>query len=473
MNNIKKTRVFFIIAIVLLLENFSVCTSVNATEITGKILSLENKSFKKASIYCVLNNDGTKKNIESPIALDGKYKLVFKYEGFINLVVSIDGIDKLVVPCFVSNKTKYNLDMRLPITRVPYIDFDDIKLYSKNTGLVEYISDLNSAIFIEKYSDLILTSFNYSNDTTQFINKLVENSRKIEDLITKNKNKKANIFSIYASYLNSAANFLLVSKSNYINKNIISDFILKFPPETSYLHSYNINWWALASALPNHFENKYFSSILKKNQDVTSFLKCDILFSAMKYYFNINKNEEKAYVYYNYLKGNYSNSPQFIFAKNNYAPEKRIRIGKKLPNFSANSIENNNLIFNNNLFAGKYLLVNFWIPNDDSSKVDLRFITEASEIFYEAPFEILSIALTPDINNIIGARKISWQMPWLHSYEPGVFNGSLANIFEIIKAPFNILISPDGTIVELGENLSGRRLISTLKKYIKIDSFIK
>ena len=113
------------------------------------------------------------------------------------------------------------------------------------------------------------------------------------------------------------------------------------------------------------------------------------------------------------------------------------------------------------------------MPNDDSSKKEVRFITDASEIFYEAPFEILSIALSPSIQEIIESRKISWQMPWLHAQEPGLFNGMLSKKFEISKAPFNILISPDGTILELGESLSGRRLVPTLKKYIKIDSYMK
>ena len=137
------------------------------------------------------------------------------------------------------------------------------------------------------------------------------------------------------------------------------------------------------------------------------------------------------------------------------------------PDFFIPSIDNPNVNYTKNLFIGKYLLIHFWKLEDDKNINQLRYISESYDMFYEEPFEILSICLENDVEKVQNFRKTSWQMPWQNGVETMLMNGKLAKLFELKQQiPYCILVAPDGTIIEITQYNFG-----IIKKYYEAQRY--
>ena len=433
--------------------------------LAGTIKNLENKPFENVKILSVVNNNGIINITEHEVLKDGKYLIEIPSEGFCNLIVSIDSVEKLTIPFFSISKKAYNLDMLLPTTLLPYIDFDDVKFSSKTPGLIEFLTDMKTAIFNINFSNLEIGKLKYSKDTNTFLQEINNYSNSIIELIYKNKNTQFSLYPLYVSYFNIASNYILLNRSDIIDTSIVNAFINKFSTNCKYLHTFTTKWETIAIKLKDNFENPFFVNLLNQDDANYSFLKCELLYQAMLFYFNIVKNEEKAYNYYEQLQKKYFDKPQAIMARDEYSPSKKIKIGNQLPDFSITSIDNKNITFSKNTFLGKYLLIHFWGLAEDKYIDDLRYISDAYDVFYDENFDILTIGFCETVDILNDFRKNVWSMKWHNGIEEQLFNGKIANLFEVKKLPFSILVAPDGRIVELGEKLSGRFLNNTLKKY--------
>ncbi len=441
---------------------FSLITNwTKAATINGSIADLNNKILKHAEISVAMNIDGKVNVNKVDINPRGEYSIYINYDGFINILVSLDSTNNLTIPFFVQNAGNYNLNIYLP--KEQKINFRNIKLESKNKGLVSGIYDMYNAIYHAGMVEQANRDFKEDTDINRLISATYTQLTSIEKLIKQSKQNNENKFILYVCYINAAYILNLTHKLDSVNKPIVKDFIKKYPPETSYLYTFAINWEIVAAILDSGFKNKYFAEILEKN--TSDFLKCNLLYQATLYNIYRVNNTKDAYYFYEKLLIQYPDSPQTEFAKNIFVTSNQLQTGKQAPMFSLNSIDNHKDIFDNNYFLGKYLLMNFLLM-DSSSINEINNIDEAYNAFYDAPFEILTIALAKSINNISQMRKNTSQMNWHVAYEPAMLNGQIANTFAVKQAPMSILIAPDGTIVEVGNNVLGDNLIPTLKKYL-------
>jgi hypothetical protein len=86
--------------------------------------------------------------------------------------------------------------------------------------------------------------------------------------------------------------------------------------------------------------------------------------------------------------------------------------------------------------------------------------------FKDRNFEILSLSLDERSQNIALFRLKKWPMPWLHVFLEGGSENPVAKAFEVDSLPRVILVDPSGTIVALGEDLSGSKLEATLSRFL-------
>jgi thiol-disulfide isomerase/thioredoxin len=170
--------------------------------------------------------------------------------------------------------------------------------------------------------------------------------------------------------------------------------------------------------------------------------------------------------YYNQLVTSYPKHWATDAAKKDYSPDKKIAVGKMLPNFSYASLDEPGVTFTPASFKGKYLLIDLWATWCGPCVMEMPNLHKAYERFKGPDFEILSISMDQDKDRIPQFRK-RYAMPWKHSFSPGVWKSEVASFFEVSGIPKPILVDPNGKIIAITKGLRGEDLEKTLATYLK------
>lgn len=167
------------------------------------------------------------------------------------------------------------------------------------------------------------------------------------------------------------------------------------------------------------------------------------------------------------LIANYSETDEAQMAKKDFAPDRTIRPGNKLPDFSFTSLDKPTEKITPESLKGKWVLIDLWATWCGPCVAELPTITKAYEEFKSKNFTILSISLDRVPKNIEQFRQTRFQMPWLHAFSVGIFSSEAAKVFDVTGIPKPILVSPDGTMVAVSRGLRGEGLLTTLRNTIK------
>ncbi|MAO63833.1 MAG: hypothetical protein CL666_02415 [Balneola sp.] len=138
-----------------------------------------------------------------------------------------------------------------------------------------------------------------------------------------------------------------------------------------------------------------------------------------------------------------------------------IEVGVPLPDWKAATLEGNSTGKEN--LTGKYVLLDFWGSWCGPCIEELPYLKQAYEDFKGTNFEIIGLAYDSieSTKEAISKYDIVW---------PQVMDdGEFSSLFRIQGYPFQILVDPEGTIVETGKSLRGERLEKTLRKYLNQD----
>ncbi|NOX36972.1 MAG: redoxin domain-containing protein [Calditrichaeota bacterium] len=170
--------------------------------------------------------------------------------------------------------------------------------------------------------------------------------------------------------------------------------------------------------------------------------------------------------YYQKLATNYRQYPIFEYYIAKYNPDRRIQVGKLVPEFRVTSLDGKTVISSEQL-RGKYYLMDFWAVWCGPCIAEMPYLHQAYEKFKDRNFIILSLSFdkSPEVVNQFRQKK--WKMPWLHAFVEGGFNSELARTFEVRGIPKPLLVGPDGTILATELELRGEQLIPTLEKLLK------
>ena len=221
-----------------------------------------------------------------------------------------------------------------------------------------------------------------------------------------------------------------------------------------------------------HDENKYekyVESILIQHEDAS--VKAMVLYNEFMVA-TMTGDPEKAQKYYEELTSKYPESQYAQTLKTQFPQEKNIKVGKNVPNFSVVSLDHPEVIYSNENLKGQYYLIDFWATWCGPCLSEMGNLHETYERFKQNNFEIISLSFdqTPDV--VRDFRRNRWQMPWLHAFIEGGFNGAISRDFDVTGIPKPILVNPNGKIIALGVDLRGRNLERTLSNILMLQQII-
>ena len=178
------------------------------------------------------------------------------------------------------------------------------------------------------------------------------------------------------------------------------------------------------------------------------------------------KDKDKIKEYYDILKNDYSDSRYAQLFLTRFNPESTVMVGKVIPDFQLSLIDSSATISSVSM-KGKYYMIDFWASWCGPCVKEMKTLHKAYEKFKgKKGFDILSISLDAEEKNIGIFRSKKWHMPWMNAFIPGVYGNELAKKFEVVGIPKPILISPDGKVIAIQEDLQGEQLEKTLAKYL-------
>ncbi len=257
--------------------------------------------------------------------------------------------------------------------------------------------------------------------------------------------------------------FSLVPPKNNSDTLLIKQLVNSMKPMSALWSLYPplLNTFA-AVALDEVAYNEYITQAINNHPE--RFVKSIVVFQeiARAYY---KEDSSSVKYYYELMMKEFGDTQYARFAKESYSPDKKIIKGKKIPEFSITSLDDSTIIYNNEYFKGKILLIDFWATWCKPCVGEMEHLHNAYEKYKDRNFEILSISFDSKPEKVHSFRKDKWKMPWLHSFAERGFQNELAQKFEVIGIPKPILIDESGKIIAVEIKLRGKALEKTLSEF--------
>lgn len=211
--------------------------------------------------------------------------------------------------------------------------------------------------------------------------------------------------------------------------------------------------------------SNYPERVLQENQ--SRYVQSELLYQFIQRAATA-KNENKLREYYSNLTKNFPEMYAAKRAEKEYNPDKRMIVGKTIPNFLFQGIEEQNgIVITPATLKGKWVLIDNWATWCGPCVSEMSALHKTFEKFKDKNFTILSVSYDRKATDVTKFRNGKWKMPWLHCFSEGVWENEAARIFEVSGIPKPILIDPNGKIIALENELRGELLEQTIGKYIQ------
>lgn len=169
---------------------------------------------------------------------------------------------------------------------------------------------------------------------------------------------------------------------------------------------------------------------------------------------------------YKRLMEDYSDTYYATMARAEFAPDRAIQVGRKIPEFSFVSLNDPSITYSNETMLGRYYLIDFWATWCGPCIGEMGNLHEAYEKYHARNFDILSLSFDASPNEVTKFVAKKWKMPWRHAFVDGGFENPSSVRFGVTGIPKPILVGPDGTIVATEEVLRGESLEKTLEQLL-------
>lgn len=138
----------------------------------------------------------------------------------------------------------------------------------------------------------------------------------------------------------------------------------------------------------------------------------------------------------------------------------KIAVGAEVPEFTLASLESPEVTHSRSDLSGKVYLIDFWATWCAPCVAELPNLHRAYDAYADRGFEILSVAMNDNREQIARLRETDWAMPWLHAFEP--LDSDVAELFELFGLPMAILVDRNNNIVAIDEDARGEPLQEAL-----------
>ncbi len=132
--------------------------------------------------------------------------------------------------------------------------------------------------------------------------------------------------------------------------------------------------------------------------------------------------------------------------------------GEIAPDFVSSRSDGSQLALSD--LKGKFVLLSFWAGWSQTSRVENSFLKKAKRAYGEYPFQIFQVSF--DDNQKIWSQAIHKDgLDWDHVSDLNRWDSPIADLYQIEKIPSNVLIDPEGKIVDI--DIFGNKLLEKLE----------
>ena len=238
------------------------------------------------------------------------------------------------------------------------------------------------------------------------------------------------------------------------------------------------NWTGSPTAQEDSIEKKSILEIIPPTSPVW------VYHFNLAYILSIS-NRQEPFKYLNEIFAHHSNlyfvkylyiNPEFRFkgdasAQWNWSSGDRptmsaVRVGEPVPQFALRSMDDSSKTFSGRTMMGQVYLIDFWTTWCGACVTQIPYLSKAFERFKTHGFTILSVSDDDSTSTVLRYRNHEWAMPWQNALGSSQPNGSIRWSFGAVSIPFPVLVSAQGTILALGDDLKDENLEHTLEKFI-------
>jgi thiol-disulfide isomerase/thioredoxin len=145
-----------------------------------------------------------------------------------------------------------------------------------------------------------------------------------------------------------------------------------------------------------------------------------------------------------------------------YEPSRKIRPGREVPDFDLGAMTDPRTRPGTHVtrttLRGKVTLIDFWGTWCMPCRAEVKFLEQAYSRHSAQGFVIVSIAAHDRADAVANFRRSISPMPWTHVVLDAAKEDDALQMFETRSFPSSILVSREGRIVAVGDELRGERL---------------
>ena len=137
-----------------------------------------------------------------------------------------------------------------------------------------------------------------------------------------------------------------------------------------------------------------------------------------------------------------------------------------VPPFAFVCFDDSSKLISSESLKGKLYLIDFWASWCPPCVEELPELERMYAAFKDSGFTIVSFSFDKSAEQLKKFRSKRFTMPWIHAWVEDGFGSHIARLFDVQNIPHQLLVDERGAIVAVDEELRGKQLERTLRKYL-------